>query len=86
MKNNSSILIRAKRSGAVALFLFMAMAMLNQSFALTNSFTTIQGMWADAQDGFDWGMTTALGVVGLAIIVGWLKYGVKATFGGKKTG
>lgn len=73
---------KAAKCAAVAL----AMGTAQGSYALTNDFTTVTGMFTNATEGFDWGMTTALGVVGVVVIVGWLKYGVKGTFGSKKTG
>lgn len=73
---------KAAKCAAVAI----AFGTAHSTHALTNSFSTVTGMFDSATEGFDWGMTTALGVVGVVVIVGWLKYGVKGTFGSKKTG
>lgn len=54
------------------------------AFALTNSFTTVTATFDQASNAFDWGLTTGLAVLAVAIIIGWVKFGLRSAMGSKK--
>lgn len=55
------------------------------SHALTNDVTSVRSIMSGAEGNFDYGMTIGLGVVGVVIAIGWLKYGVRGAIGSKKS-
>lgn len=55
-----------------------------KTFALTNDVDTVRSIMTGAENNFDYGFTLGLGVLGVVILMGWLKYGIRGAFGNKK--
>jgi len=63
----------------------LALLMAAPTFALTNTVTSVREIMDGAENNFDYGLTIALGIVGVVVAIGWLKYGVRGAVGAKKT-
>lgn len=66
-------------------FLLIVLGMAPQGHALTNSFTTVTETFGEVGNAFDWGLTIGLGIAAVALLIGWVKLGLRSATGSKKT-